>query len=307
MQQPNQTPSPESRPRPQSPWGDPRLFQIAILSSLLAYGLWGLDLEVRPGLVLGMLATALAVQGLFTYLFRLPRFDPKSALISGLSLGLMLRTDSLALGCLAAVIAISSKFLIRHRGKHVFNPTNLALVSLLLVSERVWVSPGQWGSVALFGFLLAGLGSLVVRRAARSDVTWALLLAYSSLIFGRALWLGDPLAIALHQLSNGAFLIFAFFMISDPKTTPDSRPGRILFAILVAWVAGYIQFTLYQPNALIWALALCAPLVPLSDRLLGSEPYRWTKWRQHRGGKAPPSSLPQLPESKFLPIHPERS
>ena len=72
------------------------------------------------------------------------------------------------------------------------------------------------------------LGWLVVHRAARSDVTWAFLAAYAALALRpRLRGSGDPLAIPLHQLESGAFLIFAFFMISDPKTTPDSRAGRI--------------------------------------------------------------------------------
>src|SRR2546426_235169 len=82
--------------------------------------------------------------------------------------------------------------------------------------------------------ILASAGGLVVNRAARADVTWAFLAAHTAFLLGRTLWLGDPLAIPLHRLANGALVLFAFFMISDPRTTPDSRPGRILFAILVA-------------------------------------------------------------------------
>ncbi len=271
-------------PNPHSRRYDPRYYQIAVLTCLLVYGVLRLELEVRTGRVLAILATALFTQWLCTRICRfgpppvgrrLPRFDPRSPLISALSLCLLLRTDSLGLAVAAAAITISSKFLIRARGKHVFNPTNFGLVVMMLVSERVWVSPGQWGSAAFFGFLLAGLGGLVVHRAARSDVTWAFLAAYAAVLFGRAAWLGDPLAIPVHQIQSGAFLIFAFFMISDPKTTPDTRGGRILYAALVASVAGGIQFGLYRPDALIWALALCAPLVPAIDRLLPGERYRW--------------------------------
>ncbi len=259
---------------------DPRLYQITVLSGLLAYGVLGLDLEVRPHFAVAILATALATQWACGRLFGLLRFDPRSPLISALSLCLLLRAGSLGLVVAAAAITIASKFLIRARGKHVFNPTNFGLAAMMVFSDRVWVSPGQWGSAAFFGFLLACLGGLVVNRAARSDVTWAFLAAYAAVLFGRAAWLGDPLAIPLHQVQSGAFLIFAFFMISDPKTTPDTRPGRIFYAALVAAVAGVIQFGLFRPNGLIWALALCAPLVPLVDRLLPGERYRWRAIRR---------------------------
>jgi hypothetical protein len=172
-------------------------------------------------------------------------------------------------------MTIVSKFVLRWRGKHLFNPTNFGLVAMLLSTGQVWVSPGQWGSAAFFAFLLAGLGGLVVYRAARSDVTYAFLGCHIALRLGRALWLGDPVSIPLHQLQNGALVLFAFFMISDPKTTPDSRPGRILFAALVAFVAWYIQFVLYGSNALLWSLAGCTLTVPLLDWLLPGRRYVW--------------------------------
>jgi len=259
---------------------DPRHFQITVLSCLLAWGLWGLDLEIRPAVAAVILGTALAVQWAGTRLAGLGRFEPRSALISSLSLTLLLRTASPALAALAAALTIGSKFVLRVKGdrpggKHVYNPTNFGLAAILLLSDGAWVSPGQWGSAALAAFTVACLGFLVVLRAERSDVTWAFLASYGGVVFGRALWLGDPLAIPLHQLSNGAFLIFAFFMISDPKTTPDSRPGRVLFALLVALGAGFVHFVLFQPNGLIWALFAAAPLVPLVDRLLPGRRYRW--------------------------------
>ncbi len=254
---------------------DPRLYQIAVLSALLLYGVLALDFEVPPLQAAVLLGTALLTQALCARLWHLPAFDPRSALISGLSLCLLLRTSSLGWAALAALLTIVSKFVLRWRGKHVFNPTNFGIVALLLTTHRVWVSPGQWGSVAFFAFLMACLGGLVVHRAARSDVTWAFLAFYLMVLFGRALWLGQPMAIPLHQLESGAFLLFSFFMISDPKTTPDSRAGRILFALLVALGAGFVHFVLYRPNGLLLALAFLSPLVPLLDRLLPGKRYDW--------------------------------
>ena len=124
---------------------DPRLYQIATLGGLLGYGVWWLDLEVQAENAIAIIVTALTTQLVCTVLAGRDRLNPRSALISGLSLCLLLRTDSLALAMLAAVIAIASKFILRVRGKHVFNPTNFALVVLMLVAHDMWVSPGQWG------------------------------------------------------------------------------------------------------------------------------------------------------------------
>ena len=70
-------------------------------------------------------------------------------------------------------------------------------------------------------------------------------------------------------------LLFAFFMISDPKTTPDSRAGRVLFAGLVALGAALVQFGLFRPNALLWSLVAVAPLTPLINRMLPGTRYTW--------------------------------
>jgi hypothetical protein len=284
---------------------DPRHYQISVLSSLLLWGVVGLDLEVAPAVAVVALAVALGTQWLGGRLAGL-LFDPRSALISGLSLTLLLRTTSLAVAALAALLAIGSKFVIRvpsanggPGSKHVFNPTNVGIALVLLLSDRAWVSPGQWGSAALAGFAVACLGFLVVRRAERSDVTWAFLGFYSGLVLGRALWLGDPLEIPLHHLSSGAFLVFAFFMISDPKTTPDSRAGRVLFALLVALGAGFVHFVLFRPNGLIWSLVALAPLVPLIDRLLPGRRYHWPGAPERR---KEPAMQPRPAPSRKAPI-----
>jgi Na+-transporting NADH:ubiquinone oxidoreductase subunit NqrB len=281
---------------------DPRAYQIAALAGLLAYGMVGLAFEVSIARVTLLLATALATQYVGGRLVGLPRFDPKSALISGLSLCLLLRTNSEALAVLTAVVTIASKFVLRRNGKHLFNPTNFGLVAMILATQAVWVSPGQWGSAAFLGFLVACLGGMVVNRAARSDVTLAFLASYGALVFLRAEWLGDPMGIPLHQLESGALLIFAFFMISDPKTTPDSRAGRVLFAILVAAAAAFVQFRLYRPNGLLWSLAALSPAVALIDRLFPGCRYEWTgragiPARPRKGVTHAPALdlLPQLP------------
>lgn len=254
---------------------DPRWYQIGSLASLLLYGIVFLGFDVSVPRVALLLSTALTAQYAGTRLWRLPGFEAKSALISGLSLCLLLRTNSAGLAVLAAAVTIASKFAVRWRGKHVFNPTNVGIVAMLLATDNVWVSPGQWGSAAFFAFFIACAGMLVVRRAARSDVTLAFLAFYAALVFGRSLWLGEPAAIPLHRLESGALLLFAFFMISDPKTTPDSRAGRILFAALVALGAAWVQFRLFRTNGLLWSLAFFSPLVPLIDLAFPGRRYRW--------------------------------
>jgi len=274
-------PRPPLDPSAATPWRrlDPRFYQIAVLSGLLIYGLGWLHFDITPDRAALLLSTALLTQYVCTKLWGLPKFDPKSALISGLSLCLLLRTNFPLLAIVAAVITISSKFVIRWNGRHIFNPTNFGLVFLMVVGAPVWVSPGQWGNVAYFGFLMACLGGLVVNRAARSDVTYAFLVSFAALQFGRAFLVMQRWPVPLHRLESGALLLFAFFMISDPKTTPNSRAGRILFACLVTAFAGFIQFGLYRTNGILWSLAILSMAVPLIDRLLPGVQYDWSRVR----------------------------
>ena len=254
---------------------DPRLYQIASLGTLLAYGLLGLHFDVSVLQIILTFGTALLVQYAGTRLYRLPAFDPLSAVVSAVGLCIFLRTNHPAVAALAAGMAVGSKFAIRWRKKHIFNPTNLALL-VTMTSCLGWISPGQWGQTAWLGFLIACLGSLVVSRAVRADVTLSFLGFYLGLLTLRALWLGDPLTIPLHQIESGTLLIFSFFMITDPKTTPDSRPGRLLFTCLVAVTALYVQFVLFRPHGPLWALLLCSPLVPLIDRCFPGSRYDWS-------------------------------
>jgi len=254
---------------------DPRHYQIAVLSSLLIYGVGWLSFDVSVEQIAILLGTVLATQFICAQFPGQARFDPRSPLISGLSLCLLLRTNNPLLLIVAAVVAVGSKFVIRWNNKHIFNPTNFAIVLMIALTGEVWVSPAQWGSKLYFAFLMACLGGIVIHRAMRSDVSYAFIAAYAAILFGRAWWLGDPLAIPLKQFQSGALLLFTFFMISDPKTTPDSRAGRILFALLVASGAAFVQFGLYRTNGLLWSLAVVSILTPFIDRRLPGTKYQW--------------------------------
>jgi Na+-transporting NADH:ubiquinone oxidoreductase subunit NqrB len=265
---------------------DPRYYQIAVLASLVVYGIVALDFGIRLENAAAIVSTALLVQFAATRAVGLARFDPLSPLITSLSLTLLFRSEFAVIAALAALIAIASKFLVRVRGKHIFNPANLAIVTLMVSTDHAWISSGQWGSAALGAFAIACLGSIVLTRARRAETTIGFLGFYALLLFGRALWLGDPLAIPIHQLQNGALLIFAFFMISDPKTTPDMRVGRILYSALVASIAFVIQYVLYQPHGPIFALIATAPLVPVIDYLFRGPSYHWAQF-----GTAPANGI----------------
>ena len=255
---------------------DPRHFQIPALAVLLIFNAGWLDfgaLSLNSALAI---ASALATQVACTRIFGLPQLDLRSPLITGLSLSLLLRADEPWLHALAGVIAISSKFVLRIDGKHIWNPAGFAIVALLLTSNGVWISPGQWGTALWFAALAAFLAILVLHAARRTDIALFFLGSHAALLLARALWLGDPLAIPLHQLQSGSLLIFSFFMISDPRTAPDSRLGRFLFAFAVAALGHYLAFYMQMRPALYFALIALSPLTFLIDRILPAERFSWT-------------------------------
>ncbi len=254
---------------------DPRYYQIATLSLLIAWGSTALGFGIHIENAIAIVGAALATQWLGTRIADLPRFDPLSAIITSLSLTLLLRTDLIWIAATAAILAVGSKFVLRANNKHIFNPANFAIVVMVLATDRAWISSGQWGSTSLLAVLLVGLGMLVLSRAKRFETTLFFLGSWAALLFARALWLGDPLAIPQHQLQNGALLLFAFFMISDPVTAPNSASGRALYGALVAVVGYIIQFHFYIPSGPILALIGCALLVPIIDRVITGTKYQW--------------------------------
>lgn len=253
---------------------DARHFQIGSLALLLTLNLLWLDFGADPRAVAVLIGTCLVTQAIACRLVGIP-IELRSALITSFSLSILLRTDELWLYALAGLIAIGSKFLIRYKGKHLFNPATIAIVALVFGTGHAWVTPGQWGTEIWFAALLGFLGFLVLQRARRGDIALFFLAGHAGLLFARALWLGDPLEIPLHQLQSGSLLLFAFFMISDPKTIPDSRLGRLIFALAVAGLAHYLGFFEQMRPALYVALAGLALSVPLLDHLLPAPRHHW--------------------------------
>ncbi|MFL5048879.1 MAG: RnfABCDGE type electron transport complex subunit D [Xanthobacteraceae bacterium] len=257
-------------------WSDARHYQIAALATLLVYNLGWLDFAARPLNSVLAIGSALAMQALCARVFGLRSIDLRSPLITGLSLSLLLRADEPWLHALAGVIAIGSKFVLRIDGKHIWNPAGLAIVVLLASPAGVWISPGQWGSSVWLAALLCFFAILVLHAARRSDVAIFFLGSHAALLVARALWLGDPLIIPLHQLQSGSLLIFSFFMISDPRTTPDSRLGRFIFAVAVAASGHWLTFFMQMRPALYVALVALSPLILLLDKILPAERFSWT-------------------------------
>jgi Na+-translocating ferredoxin:NAD+ oxidoreductase RnfD subunit len=259
---------------------DPRYGQMAAQSVLLLVELVWLDFGPSP-----LQAAVFIIGTLLTETVRAQwsgaALNWKSAFSTGLSLSLLLRTHDPLLWVGAIVIAMGSKFLIRINGKHLFNPSAFAIVVLLLTTSEVWVSPGQWGTRLWLLALAGSMGCLILSRVARLDIALAFLTSHATLLLFRAWSLGDPAAIPLHQMQSGALLIFALFMLTDPRSTPDSRVGRLLFGAATGGIAHVLMFRFQIREGLLYALILVSCATPLIDRLW---PGRRFTWPRNEGG-----------------------
>jgi Na+-transporting NADH:ubiquinone oxidoreductase subunit NqrB len=255
---------------------DPRYGQIVAQCTLLALELFWLDFGPSPLQALVFIAGTQAMEAARARLLH-DAINWKSALSTGLSLSLLLRTHEPLLWIAACVIGMGSKFVLRLNGKHMFNPSAFAIVALLLVSNRVWVSPGQWGTQLWLVALAVSMGCLILSRVARLDITLAFFATHAALLFVRAWNLGDPLAIPLHQLQSGSVLIFGLFMLTDPRSTRDSRAGRLLFAAAVALLAHELLFRWQVREGVFYALVLVSCATPILDRILPGPRFAWPR------------------------------
>src|ERR1700736_5342758 len=254
---------------------DARIFQILFLAVLLTTGVLLRDFSLHPLQMALAFAAGLATQAFWLKRLGLEQRGFLSAIVTCCGLSLLLRSDTMWAHPLAATLAMSSKFVLRIHGQHLYNPANLGVIAAITLSSGTWVSPGQWGNDLALAVWLLMLGTIVTTRARRLDISWVFLGAFLGLVALRVVLLGQSWAIWWHQLGNGALVLFAFFMISDPMTIPNRRGPRIAYALIVAAAAVGWQYLLFPPNALIWALFLATPLVPLLDRLFPGESFSW--------------------------------
>ncbi len=280
---------------------DARLYQIVFLAALLTIGVLARDFSLQWQQMALTFAAGLAAQTLWVRHLRLPHTGLLSALITCFGLSILLRADSWWVHPLVAVLAVSAKFTLRFNGKHLFNPANLGVILAITLLPGTWISPGQWGSDLAAALLFIALGSVVTQRARRVDTSWIFLATFLALAALRLWWIEVPPArigtLVLHQLQNGALLLFAFFMLSDPMTTPNHPGARVFHAVAVALLAWAWQMLLYQPAGPVWALFLLVPLVPLLDHFFAGKRHTWQAVAPHAVTRAATPAVTHVPAS----------
>lgn len=199
-----------------------------------------------------------------------------SVLISAASLCLLLKTGHWSVSLLAAFLTVASKYLFRVGPKHIFNPSAFGIVATIVLTGAAWLSPGQWGTGAVLFFFVVTLGTIVVTRVQKLDVSLAFLVTFVGLLYWRQVYvLGWPVDHFEHAVSTGSLLLFTFFMISDPRTAPNHPLARVLWAMGIAAVSFYLAAFRWMNNTPLWVLVAAAPLVPLLDVFFKAERFQW--------------------------------
>jgi Na+-translocating ferredoxin:NAD+ oxidoreductase RnfD subunit len=160
-----------------------------------------------------------------------------SAYITGISVGILLRSPAFWPYALCAAISITSKYAIRWHGRHIWNPSNLGVsVMLFLANSTVASLSVQWGNSLWPMFVVWLIGSLIIFRLKRFHICATYVLSFFALSFIRSAVTGDPWLAQVAPITGPMYQLFVFFMITDPPTTVRTKWGRCLVAFLIAVV-----------------------------------------------------------------------
>ncbi len=236
------------------------------------------------------LLVCMATEAMLSWFDRGRVVNLQSAYISGISLTLLLKPQGDALWpfALGAVLAISSKYVLRSRENHLWNPTNFAIVALLLVApSRVSVLSQQWGNELATNLVIWSFGLLIAARVRVLHITLTYLVSFLLLNAVRSVAFGQPILPELAPITGPMYQLFVFFMITDPRTVVRGRRGQIVVAVLVAVAEALIRVASDRGWPLPVAFAAAPPLVALA--IVGPV-AKWIDLRRAPVGTRAPSA-----------------
>jgi len=260
---------------------DARDYQILFLSCFLTVGILFIGWESDLMKYYILISSCLVFQYVGVLICDVSISSLKSALITSLGLSILVQANHWYLYILIAFIAIGGKFLFRFRKKHFINPANFGIIAAILLTDQVWISPGQWGNVAILFFIIGCLGFIITYKVNRIDLSAIFLLSFFSLeFFYQVIYLQWPLDHLLQGFTNGGFLLFTFFMITDPVSTPAHNKARKFWALGIAITAFVLKEFYYVPSAPFWALFYFAFTTPILTYFFPTQNFLWKNTTQ---------------------------
>jgi Na+-transporting NADH:ubiquinone oxidoreductase subunit NqrB len=247
---------------------DNRFLPPLLITSIL------LTAHLSFGILEGWERTALAIVTAFAAEMLLGRVTygkwpyAASAYITGISVGILLRSPFLWPYALCAFISIASKYVLRFRGRHLWNPSNLGVsLVLFLAPDTVSLLSVQWGNVVAPMVVIWLLGSVIVWRVGRFYLSATYVASFLLFSFVRAAVTGVPWVAAVAPITGPMYQLFIFFMVTDPKVTVRPMWGQCLVVFIVAFVELLLRLNevVYAP---FYALCFVGPSALLVEMWL---------------------------------------
>lgn len=193
-----------------------------------------------------------------------------SAYISGISVGILLRSPAFWPFALCSVISIMSKYVLRVKERHLWNPSNFGICALLLLApETVTALSIQWGNFIWPMLVIWILGSIIIWRAKRFHISFTYVVSFFVFAFLRSWITGHPWQAEVAPLTGPMYQLFVFFMITDPKTTVRSKTWQCVVVFFVAFAEMLLRLneSIYAP---LYALFIVGPTAMLIETWLES-------------------------------------
>jgi enediyne biosynthesis protein E5 len=243
----------------------PAFITCILLVGHLSFGI----LESYPKTLLAIV-TSIALELVLGRIFLHKWLHPASAYISGISVGILVRSPAYWPYVLCAAISIMSKYVLRVKGRHIWNPSNFGIsVMLFLAADTVASLSIQWGNYLLPMLVIWVLGSIIIARLHRFHITGIYVASFLMFAFLRSWMTGSPWQSEVAPITGPMYQLFIFFMITDPKTTVRSKRGQCIVVFLVALLemALRLRQVIYAP---FYALFIVGPTAMLIEIWLDS-------------------------------------
>jgi enediyne biosynthesis protein E5 len=188
-----------------------------------------------------------------------------SAYITGISVGILVRSPAFWPYAVCAIVSIMSKYVLRVKGRHIWNPSNFGIsVLLFLAPETVASLSIQWGNYLLPMVVIWILGSIIIWRVRRFHITGTYVVCFIIFAFLRSYLIGSPWQSEIAPLTGPMYQLFIFFMITDPKTTVRSKFWQCVVVAFVALAEMILRLSqvVYAP---FYALFLVGPAALLIE------------------------------------------
>ena len=255
-----------------NPYVVPAFITCILLVGHLSFGI----LESYPKTLLAIvvaIATELVLARIFVHKWP----HPASAYITGISVGILLRTPAFWPYALCSAISITSKYVLRVNGRHLWNPSNFGISAMLfLAGDTVGSLSIQWGNYLWPMLVIWMLGALIIWRLHRFHITATYVISFVAFALMRSWITGHPWQSEIAPITGPMYQLFIFFMITDPKTTVRSKMGQcfVAFAVAVLEMVLRMNEVVYAPY---YALFVVGPTALLIEM--------WVNARRAKAGK----------------------